>query len=129
MLPIIKPMPTNRDILAPDGLEVRVLAIGQRGSLAHFCLPAGQTGKAVRHKTIEETWHITGGSGQIWFSTEDLETIASLETGDSLIIPPATSFQLHNSNTAALDIIATTIPPWPGDDEAELVKGHWAATL
>jgi hypothetical protein len=54
------------DAIAPDGSEVRLLAATQRGSMAQFSLPAGSVSIAVCHRTIEELWYFTSGSGKLW---------------------------------------------------------------
>jgi mannose-6-phosphate isomerase-like protein (cupin superfamily) len=43
-------------------------------------------------------------------------------------IPVGTAFQFRASDMA-LESVAVTMPPWPGDGEAELVSGHdpWRA--
>jgi len=47
----IKRLPVERDAIAPDGSEVRILLDLQGGGMAHFELPPGQTSTAVIHKT------------------------------------------------------------------------------
>jgi len=42
-----KRLPAERDAVAPDGSDVRVLLELNGGSMAHFELPAGQTSKAA----------------------------------------------------------------------------------
>ena len=32
------------------------------------------------------------------------------------------------ANTAPLQVVAVTIPPWPGEEEAEPVSGPWTPT-
>jgi mannose-6-phosphate isomerase-like protein (cupin superfamily) len=57
---------SDRDAVAPDGSEVRVLVGGQHGSMAHFTLPAGETSGAVGHLTLEELWYFISGEGEMW---------------------------------------------------------------
>ena len=118
-------LPETYDILAPDGSEVRVLASGQRGSMAHFTLPAGQTSRAVAHRTVEEVWYIEAGQGLMWRKSADTETVTELWAGLSLTIPVGTHFQFRCSGNTALKAVAITMPPWPGVDEAYFVKGKW----
>ena len=118
-------LPETHDILAPDGSEVRVLASGQRGSMAHFTLPAGQTSRAVAHRTVEEVWYIEAGQGLMWRKSADTETVTELWAGLSLTIPVGTHFQFRCSGNTALKAVAITMPPWPGVDEAYFVKGKW----
>jgi mannose-6-phosphate isomerase-like protein (cupin superfamily) len=49
--------------------------------------------------------------------------------GVSLSIPLGTRFQLRNDGHAPLAAVAVTMPPWPGEDEAELVDGAWPASV
>jgi mannose-6-phosphate isomerase-like protein (cupin superfamily) len=113
------------DKIAPDGSEIRLLPKMNRGSLCHCTLPVGRTSFAVKHKTIEEIWYILDGNGQIWRKNGDEETITDLKEGVSITIPTGTRFQFKNVGESPLKIIITTMPPWPGDDEAIRVEGHW----
>ena len=113
------------DVLAPDGSEVRILASGARGSMAHFTLPPGQTSLAVAHRTVEEVWYIEAGQGLMWRKSADGETVTELRAGLSLAIPVGTHFQFRCSGNTALKAIGITMPPWPGMDEAFAVKGKW----
>ena len=49
-----KRLPAERDVVAPDGGDVRVLLALRGGSMAHFTLAAGETSRAVAHRTVEE---------------------------------------------------------------------------
>ena len=49
-----KRLPARRDLVAADGSDVRVLLSLSGGSTAHFELAAGQTSKAVAHRTVDE---------------------------------------------------------------------------
>lgn len=113
------------DAIAPDGSEVRLLAQGARGSMAHFLLPPGAVSKAVAHRTIEEVWLVLGGEGRMWRKHEGEETILDLRPGLSLVIPVGAHFQFRNDGAAALECVGVTMPPWPGTDEAYEVAGVW----
>jgi mannose-6-phosphate isomerase-like protein (cupin superfamily) len=39
------------------------------------------------------------------------------------------NFQFRNDGSQPLDIIAATMPPWPGDGEAYPVDGKWEPTV
>ena len=45
--------------------------------------------------------------------------------GVCLTIPPGTSFQFRNTGWEPLCFIITTMPPWPGPEEAVRVTDHW----
>lgn len=114
------------DVMAPDGSEVRLLVVSARGSMAHFRLPHGAVSKAVRHFTVEELWFFTGGRGRMWRRDPDgAETTIDVFQGLSIDIPAGTSFQFRADADSPLEAVAVTMPPWPGADEAEFVKGVW----
>jgi mannose-6-phosphate isomerase-like protein (cupin superfamily) len=110
-------------VTAPDGSTVRVLLATARGSMARFELEAGRTSLAVRHRTVEELWAVMDGRGEMWRRNDGAESVTALEPGVSLAIPAGTSFQFRSSGPGTLVIVAVTMPPWPGGDEAELVDG------
>jgi len=108
---------------APDGSTVRVLLAATRGSMARFELEPGRTSAAVRHRTIEELWYVIGGDGEMWRSRDGVDGITALTPGTGLVLPPGTAFQFRARGTAPLIVLGVTMPPWPGDAEAELVEG------
>ena len=115
------------DLLAPDGSEIRLLASLSGGSMVHCRLQAGQVTQAVRHRTVEELWFCVAGRGQIWRRQGALEEIRDLERGVAVSIPLGVAFQFRATSTEPLDIVITTLPPWPGPDEAVAVDGAWPA--
>ncbi len=117
------------DVVAPDGSEVRLLAASERGSMAHFRLPAGATSKAVRHRSVEELWFFTGGKGLMWRKLGEEEGTVAVAAGISISIPAGTAFQFRAAGAVPLDAVAVTMPPWPGMDEAEPAEGIWEATV
>jgi mannose-6-phosphate isomerase-like protein (cupin superfamily) len=114
------------DATAPDGSEVRLLAATGRGSMAQFTLPGGKISKAVAHHSVEELWIFTAGQGRLWRKTESAEETIAVHPGVSISIPVGTHFQFRNDGSGPLTAIATTMPPWPGMDEAFEVEGIWA---
>jgi mannose-6-phosphate isomerase-like protein (cupin superfamily) len=121
-----KRLPAAPDAIAPDGSEVRILVRLAGGSLAHFSLPPGRTSRAVRHRTVEELWYVVGGRGQMWRRHADgRESVEDVEAGVSLDIPLGTTFQFRATGDEPLAAVGTTMPPWPGDDEAVLADGPW----
>jgi mannose-6-phosphate isomerase-like protein (cupin superfamily) len=117
------------DEIAPDGSQVRILASVGRGGMGHFTIPAGQTIRAVRHKNVDEIWYILQGEGEMWRKGQIGEVTISIRSGLSLTIPVGVSFQVRNLGPIDICVIGQTMPPWPGNDEAEYVKGKWAPTL
>ena len=47
-----KRLPAQRNDVAPDGSDVRILLRLGGGSMAHFELPPGETSTAVAHRTV-----------------------------------------------------------------------------
>ena len=113
---------------APDGSDVRVLLGLSGGGLAHFELAAGKVAHAVVHRTVEEIWFVVAGRGEMWRKQGDREETVVLEPGVSLSIPLGTHFQFRASPSEGVAAVAVTMPPWPGEGEALLVRGPWEAS-
>lgn len=113
------------DVTAPDGSEVRILAATTRGSMAQFTLPPDSVSKAVAHRTVEEVWLVTHGTGRMWRKLGDAEVMADLRPGISVAIPVGAHFQFRNDGEEPLHCVGVTMPPWPGMDEAYEVEGVW----
>ena len=124
-----KRLPVERDTIAQDGSDVRVLLNLQGGGMAHFELPPGQTSTAITHKTVEEIWFFLSGRGQMWRRTGSIEEVVAVEAGVCLTIPLGTHFQFRSFGYGALSAIGVTMPPWPGEGEAKVVEGKWKPTL
>lgn len=122
-------LPRDLDVLAPDGSEVRILLSLAGGSMAHFRLPAGQVSRAVRHRTVEEIWYILSGQGEMWRCAGEQQEIVALAPGICLTIPVGVGFQFRSQPAEALAAVAITMPPWPGDGEAEFLDGRWQPTV
>lgn len=124
-----KRLGVERDAVAPDGSDVRILLGLHRGGMAHFELPPGHTSTAVTHKTVEEIWFFLSGRGEMWRRTADHEEVVSVESGVCLTIPLGTRFQFRSHGHEPLSAIGVTMPPWPGEGEAIVVEGKWRPTL
>jgi mannose-6-phosphate isomerase-like protein (cupin superfamily) len=112
-------------VVAPDGSEVRPLIDATRGGMAHCTLPPGGVSLAVRHKTIEELWYVTGGRGEVWRKHGEREEVVEVKPGTCVAIPTGAHFQFRTIGDAPLTFVMATMPPWPGMDEAVRVKDHW----
>jgi mannose-6-phosphate isomerase-like protein (cupin superfamily) len=123
-----KPLPTHYDYLAPDQSEIRLLLTTKGGGLCHCTLPPGQTSTAVTHKTVDEIWYFLQGQGEVWRKQGDQEECVTVQPGVCLTIPLSTHFQFRNTGKENLCFVIATMPPWPGADEAEAVKGYWQLT-
>jgi mannose-6-phosphate isomerase-like protein (cupin superfamily) len=117
------------DLLAPDGMEVRLLASTAGGSMAHFRLAPGECARAVTHRSVEELWYCVAGGGEMWRRRAGQEEIVALTPGVSVSIPLDTHFQVRAAPDQPIEAVAVTMPPWPGEDEAVLVAGKWPATV
>ncbi len=122
---VTRALSENADVLAPDGSEVRLLAAGKSGSMAHFTLRPAAVSKAIVHRTVEELWFITAGQGRMWRKVAAEEDITELRPGVSLLIPAGTSFQFRCDGDEPLQAVGVTMPSWPGDGEAIFVEGPW----
>ena len=120
-------LPAARDVVAPDGSDVRILLRLAGGSMAHFELAPGRTSRAVVHRSVDEIWYVLSGRGEMWRSQAGREETITLEPATCLSIPVGTRFQFRALGDGPLSAVAVTMPPWPGDDEAREVSGAWAA--
>jgi len=129
-------LPAARDVVAPDGSDVRILLRLAGGSMAHFELACGHTSRAVVHRTVDEIWYVLCGRGEMWRSQAAGEggrgeggggQTTALEAGTCLSIPAGTRFQFRSLGDGPLCAVAVTMPPWPGEDEATEVGGVWTA--
>lgn len=115
------------DATAPDGSEIRLLIDQRHGatqaSMVEVLLPAGQVSRPVWHRTVEEVWYVLQGHGQVWRCAPDADprkiAPVSVSTGDALTIPAQWRFQFSAAEEAALRFLCFTVPPWPGEDEAQ----------
>jgi mannose-6-phosphate isomerase-like protein (cupin superfamily) len=115
-------------VLAPDGSTVRVLlTVPGGGSMARFELRPGQVAAAVRHRTVSELWYVLDGRGQMWREHGGRNSIVDLQPGLCLSVPVGAAFQFRAAAGQGLSVIATTMPPWPGEGEAMPVVGPWQA--
>ncbi len=126
-------LPPAYDLLAPDGSEIRLLVQVNAGSLVHCTLQPGAVTQAIQHRSVEEVWYCLAGSGQLWRSanraddvTEEVtEEVTDLAPGVAITLPLGTRFQFRANGSQPLEVVITTLPPWPGADEAIPVAGPW----
>lgn len=117
------------DAKSPAGADIRFLMDGPTGNMIHSTVPAGQINRATRHKTVSEFWFVLEGRGQIWRSDGETSGTVDLVPGVSIDIPAGTAFQYRSDAAVPLKFICISMPPWPGDDEADYVDGIWTATV
>jgi len=111
--------------IAPDGSAVRVLLGLAGGTMAHFELFAGEISRAVVHKTVEEVWFVLSGHGELWRKQAARQKVVTLDPGVCVTLPRGTHFQFRAAPTEGVSVVAVTIPRWPGEEEAKLVRGPW----
>ena len=117
----------SADTTAPDGSEIRLLIDQRHGaayaSMVEVLLPAGQVSRPVWHRNVEEVWYVLEGRGSVWRCPldEDPRKAApvSVNPGDALTIPVRWRFQFSAADDVALRFLCVTVPPWPGEDEAQ----------
>ena len=126
---LTKRLPVNKDDVAPDGSDVRILLELDRGGMAHFELAPGETSVAVAHHTIEEIWYFLSGRGEMWRKLGDQEEVVPVDPGTCITIPVGTHFQFRSFGYEPLAAIGVTMPPWPGEGEAYQVQGIWKSTV
>jgi len=111
---------------APDGSKAWPLLRNPAGSMARFELPANAVSLAMRHQTVTEFWTVLEGSGELWRRSasrdepgerSEVEVVVPLTPGVCADIPVGVSFQFR-AGSDGLVILAVTVPPWPGPDEA-----------
>lgn len=111
------------DAIAPDGSEISYLVSdARRAGLVAVRLPAGDTSRPVRHRTVEEIWYFLAGEGRVWRRSPGGEPlVVAVGPGSVLTIPTGWAFQFEAGPDADLRFLCYTSPPWPGPDEAEPV--------
>ena len=118
-------LPEQMDELAPDGSEIRRLCRTEGASLVHVSLPPNQVSRAVVHRSVEEMWYFVSGRGELWRSLAGAEAVVAVSAGVAVTLPAGTAFQFRASGTECLVAVCVTVPPWPGDAEAEPATGPW----
>jgi mannose-6-phosphate isomerase-like protein (cupin superfamily) len=95
--------------------------------MVYCTLPPGQVTRPVQHRSVEEVWLCVSGSGQLWRRdpATKAEEIVDLEPGVAASIPLRTAFQFRAIGEKPLEVVMTTMPPWPGPSEAVPAEGIW----
>lgn len=124
-----KHLPSERDVVAADGSDVRILLGVEGGEMAHFELRPGQVSRAVTHRTIGEIWFFISGRGEMWREQEGKSQVVDVYPGVCLTVPLGTRFQFRSAGEKPLVAVGAVIPPWPGEGEAIVVDGPWQPTV
>jgi mannose-6-phosphate isomerase-like protein (cupin superfamily) len=125
----LPPPHRGRSEIAPDGARVELLALSGTAQMAKFILPGGAVARAVRHRSVNEFWYVAAGSGQLWRRWGKDEILENLVPGIAGVIPGRAAFQWRADPGPDLEIVGVTMPPWPGDDEAQPAEGPWQPTV
>lgn len=126
---LTKRLPVDKDDIAPDGSDVRILLGLDCGGMAHFELAPDKTSRAVAHHTIEEIWYFLTGRGEMWRKLGDKEKVVPVDPGTCITIPVGTHFQFRSFGYESLAALGVTMPPWPGEGEVYYVEGIWKPTV
>lgn len=116
-------------LTAPDGSALRLLCQVRGGRMWHLTLQPGATSQAIAHQSVDELWFVDAGQGEMWRAFSGTESVSPLARGTCVSIPAGTHFQFRCLGDVALEAIGVTLPPWPGDHEAQRVSGPWPARL
>lgn len=81
-------------------------------SVAEATVPIGITTLRHLHKTSEEIYHITQGSGKMMLG----EKYFSVSVGDTISIPANTIHQIENTGGTDLVILCLCSPAYSHDD-------------
>ncbi len=100
-----------------DGSTIRELAgrvtlPARNQSLAEATVPAGAATIAHYHRTSEELYFFTAGTGRLRIAGEERD----VRPGDCAVIPPGTEHQLHNDGDAPLVLLCCCSPAYSHDD-------------
>jgi mannose-6-phosphate isomerase-like protein (cupin superfamily) len=70
------------------------------------------------------------GVGQLWRTeiASATEESVELQAGVAVSLPLGTAFQFRALGEHPLELVMTTLPPWPGPEEAVRVAGVWPAS-
>jgi mannose-6-phosphate isomerase-like protein (cupin superfamily) len=114
MKTIYKDLPTYQ---TKDGSLIRELMHpdlhGARNqSLAEAIVPPGVTTHLHRHLIAEEIYYITQGEGEMRLGN----ALFSVESGDTILIPPGTPHAVRNKGDIDLHIICCCSPAYRHED-------------
>jgi mannose-6-phosphate isomerase-like protein (cupin superfamily) len=107
-----------------DGSTIREIAgpawtPARSQSLAEATVPVGGQTIAHYHRTTEELYFFTAGSGRMTLADEEREVAA----GDCVVIPPGQVHQLVNTGDGPLVLLCCCAPAYSHEDTV-LVEDH-----
>jgi len=95
-----------------DGSSIRELAHTEEQSLAEATVAPGGETEAHYHRTTEELYFFTAGSGRMKFGDE----IVAVAGGDCITIPPGVEHKLWNPSDEPLVLFCCCSPPYSHED-------------
>jgi mannose-6-phosphate isomerase-like protein (cupin superfamily) len=100
-----------------DGSTIREVAgpawtAARNQSLAEATVPPGSETAAHFHRTTEELYFFTAGSGRMRLGDEEREVRA----GDCVVIPPGAEHKLWNPGAEPLVLLCCCAPPYSDAD-------------
>jgi mannose-6-phosphate isomerase-like protein (cupin superfamily) len=100
-----------------DGSTVREIAGPAPGnaanqSLAEATVPPGAETVEHLHRSSEEIYRFTAGSGRLRLGDEE----SKVSAGDVVVIPPGTHHKLWNTGTEPLVVLCSCAPPYSHED-------------
>ena len=71
----------------------------------------------MRHRAVEEAWHIIAGTGRVWRCPPNTDpgscSPVAVTPGDAVVIPVGWAFQFSADLHEELRFLCVTMPPWP----------------
>jgi mannose-6-phosphate isomerase-like protein (cupin superfamily) len=100
-----------------DGSGIRELAgpswtQAENQSLAEATVPPGGSTAQHYHRTIEEIYYFTSGSGRMRLGDEE----APVKAGDCVVIPPGVEHKIWASDDAPLVLLCACAPAYSDAD-------------
>ena len=100
-----------------DGSGIREIAglkslPSRNGSLAEATVPEGGTTIEHLHRTSEELYFFTAGTGRIRVDGEERE----VGPGDCVVLPPGARHKLWNTGEGPLRLLCCCAPPYTDED-------------
>jgi mannose-6-phosphate isomerase-like protein (cupin superfamily) len=100
-----------------DGSSIRELAgpswtKAENQSLAEATVPAGRQTDEHFHRTTEEIYYFTAGSGRMRLGDQE----AAVSAGDCVVIPPGTRHKLWADDGAPLVLLCACAPAYSDAD-------------
>ncbi|HMI68734.1 MAG TPA: cupin domain-containing protein [Solirubrobacteraceae bacterium] len=107
----------RESFVTADGSSIRELAGVPTGnaanqSLAEATVPVGGRAIAHYHRTTEELYFFTTGSGRMTLGDEERDVTA----GDCVVIPPGQVHQLVNTGDGPLVLLCCCAPAYSHED-------------